>query len=81
MIDSLVLLTISEFTPAKETLVLAVCIQRMNDKGEWASRTQVIHLDSRKEGHFSVVVPQLVKENPPVLLVETQFLERADHAE
>jgi len=81
MIDSLVLLTISEFTPAKETLELAVCIQRMNAKGEWASRTQVIHLDPRKEGHFSVVVPQLVKENPPVLLVETQFLERADHAE
>ena len=71
----------SEFTPAKETLELAVCIQRMNGKGGWASRTQVIHLDPRKEGHFSVVVPQLVKENPPVLLVETQFLERADHAE
>lgn len=71
----------SEFTPAKETLELAVCIQNLNAKGEWASRTQVIHLDPRGEGHFSVVSPQLVKEKPPVLLVETQFLERADHAE
>jgi hypothetical protein len=71
----------SEFTPAKETLELAVCIQNLNAKGEWASRTQVIHLDPRGEGHFSVVSPQLVKEKPPVLLVETHFLERADHAE
>jgi hypothetical protein len=69
----------SEFTPAKETLELAVCIQNLNDKGEWISRTRVIHLDPRGNGHFSVVTPQLVKENPPVLLVETQFLELADH--
>jgi hypothetical protein len=70
----------SEFTPAKETLELAVCIQNLNDKGEWVSRTRVIHLDPRGDGHFSVVTPQLVKENPPVLLVETQLLELADHA-
>ncbi|MGY1893066.1 hypothetical protein [Pseudomonas sp. SDT291_1_S447] len=69
-----------EFTPAKETLELAVCIQNLNDKGEWISRTRVIHLDPRGNGHFSVVTPQLVKENPPVLLVEAQFLEPADHA-
>ena len=80
MSDFPVLLTDVEFTPAKETLELAVCIQRMNDKGEWASRTQVIHLNPRGEGHFSVVAPQLVKESPPMLLVETQLLEQADHA-
>ncbi|VVN49073.1 hypothetical protein PS619_06223 [Pseudomonas fluorescens] len=71
----------SEFTPAKETLELAVCIQSVNGKGEWASRTRVIHLDPRGDGHFSVVAPELVKEKPPVLLVETPFLELADHAE
>ena len=32
-------------------------------------------------GHFSVVATGSVKENPPVLLVETQYLEWADHAE
>lgn len=71
----------SEFTPAKETLELAVCIQALNEKGEWASRTRVIHLDPWGEGHFSVVDPQLAKEKPPVLLVESQFLEGASHAE
>ncbi|PNG38905.1 hypothetical protein A1354_15030 [Pseudomonas asplenii] len=71
----------SEFTPAKETLELAVCVQKLNDKGEWASRTHVVHLDPKGDGHFSVVAPELVKEKPPVLLVETQFLEQADHAE
>ncbi|VVN48620.1 hypothetical protein PS681_06098 [Pseudomonas fluorescens] len=71
----------SEFIPAKETLELAVCIQALNEKGEWASRTRVIHLNPRGDGHFAVVDPQLVKDKPPVLLVETQFLERADHAE
>ncbi|MCF4996890.1 hypothetical protein GIW70_14870 [Pseudomonas syringae] len=71
----------TEFTPATETLELAVCIQTLNAKGEWISRTQVIHLKPRSEGHFAVVSPQLVKGNPPVLHVETQFLERADHAE
>jgi hypothetical protein len=71
----------SEFIPAKETLELAVCIQQMGDEGEWASRTRVIHLNPKGEGHFAVVAPQLVKGNPPMLLVEAQFLEQADHAE
>ncbi|WP_448646505.1 toxin VasX [Pseudomonas mohnii] len=71
----------AEYTPAKETLELAVCIQALNAKGEWASRTSVIHVDPRGEGHFSVVASQLVKEKPPVLHVETEFLEQADHAE
>jgi hypothetical protein len=70
----------SDFTPAKEMLELAVCVQKMGAKGEWTSRTRVIHLDPRGEGHFAVVAPQLVKGNPPMLLVETQFLEQADHA-
>lgn len=71
----------SEFTPAKETLELAVCIQALNEKGEWTSRTRVIHLDPRGEGHFSIVDPQLAKGKPPILLVESQFLEGANHAE
>ena len=33
------------------------------------------------DGHFSVVAPASIKENPLVLLVETQYLEWADHAE
>jgi hypothetical protein len=33
------------------------------------------------DGHFSVIPPASLKENPPVLLVETQYLEWADHAE
>jgi hypothetical protein len=37
--------------------------------------------DPRGGGHFSVVATGSVKENPPVLLVETQYLEWADHAE
>jgi hypothetical protein len=32
-------------------------------------------------GYFSVMAPHLLKENPPVLLIETRFPERADHAE
>ncbi|WP_143491862.1 MULTISPECIES: hypothetical protein [unclassified Pseudomonas] len=71
----------AEFTPAKETLELAVCVQNLNDKGEWTSRTRVIHIDPRGEGHFAVVAPQLVKEKPSILLVETQLLEQAAHAE
>ncbi|VVO35043.1 hypothetical protein PS718_05297 [Pseudomonas fluorescens] len=71
----------SEYAPAKETLELAICVQSLNGKGEWASRTRVIHVDPRGDGHFSVVAPSLVKENPPMLLVETQYLEWADHAE
>jgi hypothetical protein len=71
----------AEYTPAKETLELAVCVQNLNDKGEWVSRTRVIHIDPRGDGHFAVVASQLVKGNPPMLLVETQFLEQADHGE
>jgi hypothetical protein len=71
----------STFTSAKETLELAVCIQALNAKGEWVSRTRVLHIDPRGEGHFAVVDPQLVKGNPPMLLVETQHLEQAEHAE
>ncbi|SCZ30029.1 MULTISPECIES: toxin VasX [Pseudomonas] len=71
----------SKFTSAKETLELAVCIQALNAKGEWASRTRVLHIDPRGEDHFAVVDPQLVKGHPPMLLVETQHLEQADHAE
>ncbi|WP_248916748.1 toxin VasX [Pseudomonas moorei] len=71
----------AEYTPAKETLELAVCIQTLNAKGQWTSRTPVIHIDPSGEGHFSVVASQLVKEKPPVLHVETEFLEQADHAE
>jgi hypothetical protein len=37
--------------------------------------------DPRGDGHFSVVAPGAVKESPPVLLIETQYLEWADHAE
>ncbi|RON74883.1 hypothetical protein BK675_03975 [Pseudomonas fluorescens] len=38
-------------------------------------------VDPRGGGHFSVVATGPVKENPMVLLVETQYLEWADHAE
>lgn len=71
----------SDYTPAKETLELAICIQTVNGKGESESRTRVIHIAPRDTGHFAVVVPGSVKENPPVLLVETHYLEWADHAE
>jgi hypothetical protein len=37
--------------------------------------------DPRGDGHFSVVATGSVKQNPMVLLVETQYLEWADHAE
>ena len=33
------------------------------------------------DGHFSVLATGSVKQNPMVLLVETQYLEWADHAE
>lgn len=71
----------SEYAPAKETLELAVCIQSVNGRGESEARTRVIHIAPRDTGHFAVVVPGSVKENPPVLLVEIQYLEWADHAE
>jgi len=71
----------SEYSPAKETLELAVCIQAVNGEGKAESRTRVIHIDPRDTGHFAVVIPGSVKKNPPVLLVETQYLDWADHAE
>ncbi|WP_454865384.1 hypothetical protein [Pseudomonas hormoni] len=70
----------SEFTPASETLELAVCIQTLNAKGVWVSRIRVIHLNPRGEGHFPVLATQSVTEHPPLLRVETHLLELADHA-
>ena len=59
---------------------LAVCVQTLNPKGEWISRTHVIHLDPRGEGHFPSLPPKSVIEPPPLLLVETHLLEPVDHA-
>ncbi|VVM55663.1 hypothetical protein PS676_01004 [Pseudomonas fluorescens] len=70
----------SEFTPASETLELAVCVQTLNAKGVWESRTEVIHLNPRAEGHFPSLPRQSVTEHPPLLRVETHLLELADHA-
>jgi hypothetical protein len=70
----------SEFTPASETLELAVCIQTLNAKGGWESLTDVIHLNPRGKGHFPALPRQSVTEHPPLLLVETHLLELADHA-
>jgi hypothetical protein len=70
----------SEFTPASETLELAVCIQTLNAKGVWESLTDVIHLNPRGKGHFPSLPRQSVTEHPPLLLVETHLLELADHA-
>ena len=70
----------SEFTPASETLELAVCIQTLNAKGAWDSRIRVIRLNPRSDGRFPALASQTVNEHPPMLLVETQLLELADHA-
>ncbi|RON23714.1 MULTISPECIES: hypothetical protein [Pseudomonas] len=70
----------SEFTPASETLELAVCIQTLNAKGAWVSHIRVIRLNPRGEGRFPALAPQSVTEHPPLLLVETHLLELADHA-
>ncbi|MHC8389733.1 toxin VasX [Pseudomonas sp. MDT2-39-1] len=70
----------SEFTPASETLELAVCIQTLNAKGVWESLTDVIHLNPRGKGHFPSLPRQSVTKHPPLLLVETHLLELADHA-
>ncbi|MHC8299514.1 toxin VasX [Pseudomonas sp. ZS1P83] len=70
----------SEFTPASETLELAVCIQTLNAKGAWVSHTRVIRLNPRGEGHFPALPLYPVFEHPPLLLVETHLLELADHA-
>ncbi|MHC8339576.1 hypothetical protein [Pseudomonas sp. HLT2-19-2] len=70
----------AEFTPASETLELAVCIQTLSAKGVWESLTDVIHLNPRGKDHFSSLPRQSVTEHPPLLLVETHLLELADHA-
>ncbi|MGH8330586.1 MAG: hypothetical protein ACRES0_09230 [Pseudomonas sp.] len=70
----------AEFTPASETLELAVCIQTLNANGVWDSRTRVIRLNPRAEGRFPASSSQSVTEHPPLLLVETHLLELADHA-
>ncbi|WP_095170028.1 toxin VasX [Pseudomonas sp. Irchel 3H3] len=70
----------AEFTPASETLELAVCIQTLNAKGVWESLTDVIHLNPRGRDHFPALPRQSVTEHPPLLLVETHLLELADHA-
>ncbi|KAA0979145.1 toxin VasX [Pseudomonas sp. ANT_J28] len=70
----------AEFTPASETLELAVCIQTLNAKGVWESLTDVIRLNPRAEGRFPSLPRQSVTEHPPMLLVETHLLELADHA-
>ncbi|MCP1518314.1 hypothetical protein J2Y74_002624 [Pseudomonas migulae] len=67
--------------PVVETLELAVCVQVLNAKGQWISRTHVIHLNPRGEGHFPSLPPNTVTEHPPVLLVETHLLEMVDHAQ
>ncbi|MDZ4328445.1 MAG: toxin VasX [Pseudomonas sp.] len=70
----------SEFTPASETLELAVCIHTLNAKGVWESFTDVIHLNPHGRDHFPSLPRQSVTEHPPLLLVETHLLELADHA-
>ncbi|MHC8389251.1 toxin VasX [Pseudomonas sp. MDT2-39-1] len=67
--------------PVVETLELGVCVQVLNAKGQWISRTHVIHLNPRGEGHFPSLPPNTVIEHPPLLLVETHLLELADHAQ
>ena len=69
----------AEFTPASETLELAVCIQSLNAKGAWVSRIRVIRLNPRAEGRFPASSTQSITEHPPLLLVETHLLELADH--
>jgi len=70
----------AEFTPASETLELAVCIQTLSAKGAWDSRIRVIRLNPRSDGRFPALASQTVNEHPPMLLVETHLLELADHA-
>ncbi|NSX09535.1 hypothetical protein HTX81_13190, partial [Pseudomonas lini] len=70
----------AEFTPASETLELAVCIQTLNANGAWVSHIRVIRLNPRAEGRFPASSSQSITEHPPLLLVETHLLELADHA-
>ncbi|MGW8466396.1 toxin VasX [Pseudomonas sp. CLCA07] len=71
----------AEFTPASETLELAVCIQTLSVNGAWDSRIRIICLNPRAEGRFPASSSQSVTEHPPMLLVETHLLELADHAQ
>nr|WP_256214765.1 hypothetical protein [Pseudomonas sp. H1h] len=68
-------------TPVVETLELGVCVQKLNGKGEWISRTHFIHLNPRGEGRYPSLPPKSVTEPPPLLLVETHLLELVDHAQ
>lgn len=70
----------AEFTPASETLELAVCVETLSANGIWEPRTQVIRINPRSAGRFPVMPLQSVTEHPPLLLVETHLLETADHA-
>ncbi|MHC8319934.1 toxin VasX [Pseudomonas sp. GB2N2] len=70
----------AEFIPSSETLELAVCVETLNANGNWVSRTQVIQINPRSTGRFSVLPLQSVTDHPPLLLVETHLLEMADHA-
>ena len=70
----------AEFTPASETLELAVCVETLSANGIWEPRTQVIRINPRSVGRFPVLPIQSVSEHPPLLLVETHLLEMADHA-
>src|SRR5690606_2938327 len=70
----------SEFTPASETLELAVCLQTLNAKGVWESLIDVIPLIPRARDHFPALPRQSVTEHPPLLLFESHLLELADHA-
>jgi hypothetical protein len=68
-------------SPVIETLELGICVQRLNAKGEWISRTHIIHLNPRGEGRFPSLPPKSVTEHPPLLLVETHLLELVDHVQ
>ena len=70
----------AEFTPASETLELAVCVETLKANGAWVPRTQVIRINPHGQGRFPVLPLQSVSEHPPLLLVETHLLELADHA-
>ncbi|KPN91041.1 toxin VasX [Pseudomonas nunensis] len=71
----------AEFTPASETLELAVCVQTLSTNGEWVSRTRIIRLNPYGEGHFPALSAQPTTEHPPILPVETHLLELAEHAQ
>ncbi|VVN44835.1 hypothetical protein PS662_05748 [Pseudomonas fluorescens] len=70
----------AEFTPASETLELAVCVETLSANGVWEPRTQVIRINPRGVGRFPVLPLKSSSEHPPLLLVETHVLEMADHA-